>query len=73
MVEGAPGEKIACVAGARACPPEDCGGVGGYYHLLEALADPEHEDHDMLLEWVGSRYNPEAFDLEKVDRALKRL
>ena len=39
-VEGAPGEKIACVAGARACPPEDCGGVGGYYHLLEALTEP---------------------------------
>jgi hypothetical protein len=72
-VEGAPGEKIACVAGARACPPEDCGGVGGYYHLLEALADPENEDHDMLLEWVGGRYDPEAFDLERVDRALKRL
>jgi hypothetical protein len=72
-VEGEPGEKIACVAGARACPPEDCGGVTGYYHLLEALADPEHEDHDMLLEWVGGRFDPEAFDQERVDRALKRL
>jgi hypothetical protein len=72
-VEGAPREKIACIAGARACPPEDCGGVGGYYHLLEALADPEDEDHDMLLEWVGGRYNPEAFDMQRVDRALKRL
>jgi hypothetical protein len=72
-VEGAPGEKIACIAGGRACPPEDCGGVGGYYHLLEALADPRDEDHDMLLEWVGSKYDPEAFDQERVDRALKRL
>src|SRR3989304_5644609 len=50
IVEGAPGEKIACVTGARACPPEDCGGVGGYYHLLEALADPKDEGHDMLRE-----------------------
>ena len=72
-VEGALGEKIACLAGARACPPEDCGGVGGYYHLLESLTDPEHEDHDMLLEWVGSRFDPEAFDVERTDRALKRL
>jgi hypothetical protein len=72
-VEGAPGERIACVAGARACPPEDCGGVSGYYYLLEALADPEHEDHDMLREWAGRRYDPEAFDVARVDRALKRL
>jgi len=72
-VEGAEGENIACVGGVRACPPEDCGGVTGYYHLLEALTDPEHEDHDMLLEWVGGRYDPEALDVEAVDRALKRL
>ena len=72
-VEGESGERIACVDGARACPPEDCGGVGGYYHLLEALADPEHEDHDMLMEWTGGRYNPESFDVKRVDRALKRL
>ncbi len=72
-VEGAEGERIACVAGARACPPEDCGGVSGYYDLLIALSDPEHEDHEMLLEWVGGKYDPDAFDVEKVDRRLKRL
>jgi hypothetical protein len=72
-VAGEQGEKIACTGGARACPPEDCGGVGGYYHLLEALTDPEHEDHDMLLEWVGGRYDPEAFDVKAFDRTLKRL
>ena len=72
-VEGEAGEKIACIAGARACPPEDCGGVTGYYHLLEALADPGHEDHDMLTEWVGGKFDPEAFDVERVDQALKRL
>ena len=72
-VEGEAGEKIACIAGARACPPEDCGGVSGYFHLLEALADPGHEDHDMLLEWVGGRFDPEAFDVGRVDRTLKRL
>jgi len=43
------------------------------YHLLEALADPEHEDHDMLREWAGRRYDLEACDAAKVDRALKRL
>lgn len=72
-VEGAPGERIACVGGARACPPEDCGGVTGYYDLLIALSDLEHKDHEMLLEWVGGKYDPDAFDVGKVDRRLKRL
>ena len=72
-MEGETEEKIACIAGARACPPEDCGGVTGYYALLEALADPEHDEHDMLLEWSGGRFDPEAFDVVAVDRVLKRL
>ena len=66
-------EKHGCIDGARACPPEDCGGVSGYYHLLEALSDSEHEDHDMLMEWVGCKFDPEAFDVEAIDRALKHL
>ena len=72
-MEGETEEKIACIAGARACPPEDCGGVTGYCYLLEALADPEHDEHDMLLEWSGGRFDPEAFDVVAVDRVLKRL
>ena len=66
-------EKLACTAGARACPPEDCGGTPGYFNLLMALSDPDHEDHDSLLEWVGGKYDPNAFDVAATDRALKRL
>lgn len=51
-----------CVAGERRCPPEDCGGVDGYRHLLAALRDPEHEEHETLLEWVGGAFDPNAFD-----------
>lgn len=72
-VEAEPGVKITCIGGARACPHEDCGGDSGYYQVLEALADPDHEDHEMMREWAGKRYDPEVFDLEKVNRALKRL
>jgi hypothetical protein len=66
-------EKLRCIGGARACPPEDCGGPPGYYQLLVALSDPTHEDHDEMLEWVGGKFEPDAFDIAAVNRALKRL
>lgn len=59
------------VDGARACPPEDCGGTGGYKHLLEVLADPSDEKHDEMLEWVGGSYDPDAFDLDELNVALE--
>lgn len=62
-----------CLAGARACPPEDCGGPPGYENLLEALRDPDHPEHDELVRWVGGAFDPEAFDLDAVNRALGRL
>lgn len=65
--------KPRCIAGARACPPEDCGGVMGYYHLLVALSAPDFEDHDTMGEWVGDKFDHDAFDVAAADRALKRL
>ena len=62
-----------CIAGERACPPEDCGGPWGYAELLEALADPGHERHDELREWVGPYFDPEAFDIDEVNRLLLTL
>ena len=66
-------EKLGCTAGARACPPEDCGGPMGYYELLVALSDPDNEEHDAMLEWVGGKFDPNAFNVGAVDQALKRL
>lgn len=62
-----------CLDGQNACPPEDCGGVGGYAELLEAVADPTHEEHDNLLDWVGGAFDPALFDLAAVNIALQRL
>jgi hypothetical protein len=61
----------ACIAGQRACPPEDCGGVPGFYGLLEAIRDPEDKRSEELLEWLGEGYDPEAFSVEDVNRALQ--
>jgi hypothetical protein len=60
------------VAGAGACPPEDCGGAGGFERLLGVpLADPADEEHEEMLEWVGGSYAPGAFDLEALNAALE--
>lgn len=55
-----------CIGGARRCPPEDCGGIGGYYRFLEAIADPTHEQHDELVAWIGGSYDPDDFDPARV-------
>ncbi len=62
-----------CLAGKRACPPEDCGGPWGYERLLEVLADPKHEEHEEMLEWIGGAFDPEAFDLDEVNQALRGI
>ena len=51
-----------CLAGARACPPEDCGGPYGYAEFLEAIQNSKHPEHHSLLEWVGGSFDPEHFD-----------
>jgi hypothetical protein len=62
-----------CVAGNGACPPEDCGGVWGYRDLRDALADPTHERHEEMLEWLGlqtaAEFDPARFDVEEVNGA----
>ena len=62
-----------CLAGANACPPEDCGGIHGYYELLAALADPKHEQHEEMKEWVGGKWDASQFDLEGINAGLKRV
>ncbi len=56
-----------CIAGRRACPPEDCGGPFGYAEFLEAIADPNHERHEELVGWVGGQFDPGAFRPEAVE------
>ena len=62
-----------CVDGQNACPPEDCGGVGGYSLMLEALADPSHEEHDDYMRWLGGPFDPAAFDLAGTNAALQQV
>ncbi|MFZ5495726.1 MAG: IS1096 element passenger TnpR family protein [Verrucomicrobiota bacterium] len=51
-----------CLAGARACPPEDGGGAWGCAELAEVVADPKHERTAELTEWLGDEFDPEHFN-----------
>ena len=56
-----------CLAGERACPPEDCGGVGGYEDLMAVMLDPTHEEYESTLRWLGGgRFDPERFNVKTV-------
>jgi hypothetical protein len=61
-----------CIGGERACPPEDCGGVSGYYELLKILSDRDHPEYEDYIEWLKGHaknyfpYEPNNFDPGKV-------
>lgn len=59
-----------CLAGKRACPPEDCGGVWGYAELLEISHNPRHGKHAEVIEWPGEQFDPGKFDLDEVNQWL---
>ena len=60
-----------CTGGARACPPEDCGGFPGYQNFLKAVTNPKHPEHEESLEWIGGEWDPEAFDMDAVNARLQ--
>lgn len=62
-----------CLDGKRACPPEDCGGIGGYQNLVEALRDRRHPEHRTLRMWAGPHFDPELFSVQAVNSALAML
>lgn len=62
-------DRPGCVYGEGSCPPEDCGGVGGYADLLDALADPRHREHESMREWTGDRLKP--FDQEATSQRVR--
>jgi hypothetical protein len=60
------------IGGERNGPPEDCGGIPGFYELLEAITDPTHPSHAHLKEWAGD-YDPITLDALPIKYALGRI
>ncbi|OFZ13213.1 MAG: hypothetical protein A2X86_09225 [Bdellovibrionales bacterium GWA2_49_15] len=59
-----------CTDGENACPPEDCGGAGGFHEIKRALKQKRSKKNAELLEWVRD-YDPKVFQVEKVNRAIQ--
>jgi hypothetical protein len=58
------------LAGKRAGPPEDVGGLPGFAHFLAVMASPRHPEHKELREWYSGSYDSEAFDVAALNRAF---
>jgi Plasmid pRiA4b ORF-3-like protein len=59
------------VAGKGGCPPEDCGGIYGYEDLKKIMSNPKHKEYRDMLDWLGSRLDPNDFDLKEHQEAMK--
>jgi len=66
-----------CTDGKSACPPEDCGGVPGYYHLIDILNEPKHPDHKQMKSWLGMTkddyWNVNSFDAVIANRRCAEI
>jgi hypothetical protein len=65
-----------CIAGKGACPPEDCGGIPGYYNLIEILSNPKNPEYKEMKNWLGikkdEQWDVNAFDITATNERLKR-
>jgi hypothetical protein len=67
--------EVVCVDGARAGPPDDCGGIWGYHFILDAGLDSDHPDHEEAREMLeltfgDDPFDPELFDIDEVNSRL---
>ena len=68
-----PRPQAMCTAGEMACPPEDVGGLPGYFEFLEAITNPNHEEHESMIEWCGGSFDPTACNLIEINERLKQI
>lgn len=62
-----------CLDGKRNGPPEDCGGVWGYADLLEILKQPKHKEYKSYIEWLGGKFDPEYFNIDRVNAIFQKM
>ena len=72
ITEKIDGQLPRCTKGKNACPPEDVGGLWGYYSMLEVLQDPDDPEREEYLEWLGDKFDPGYINLEEINELMAR-
>lgn len=67
------GEYPICIDGEQNCPPEDCGGMPGYYHLLDVLTKKDHAEYDETVEWLGDDFDQAFFSVDESNEVLREV
>jgi len=62
-----------CIDGEMNCPPENSGGVYGFYEKLEIVKDKDHSEYEEVSTWLGKHYYPELFIMENVNEELRQM
>ncbi|MGB7299693.1 MAG: plasmid pRiA4b ORF-3 family protein [Burkholderiaceae bacterium] len=73
FVPDQPLKHARCIGGQNACPPDDVGGSPGYQEFLRAIADPNDEEHDSYLTWVGGQFDPAEFNIDDTNALLAEI
>ena len=60
-----------CLTGKNNCPPEDCGGIWGYSDMLQIVKNPDHEEYEEYVEWLGEEFDPKYFNKNEINEMLK--
>ena len=60
-----------CIDGKMNCPPEDCGGIGGFENMLYVLKNPDDEEYEGYIEWLGDDYDHAYFNVNETNEDLK--
>lgn len=61
-----------CLAGKMSCPPEDCGGIWGYSNMLEILKQPDNEEYEEMIDWLGEDFDPKYFEVDEINLLLSK-
>jgi hypothetical protein len=65
---------IRLTGGANACPPDDCGGIYRYRHLVELMQDkPRSGELSEFYDWMGSKWDPAYFPMKEAAKAVNRM
>ena len=73
IVQSVPGTQYPVILAAEgACPPEDVGGIGGYYQFLQTMANPHHPEHREMMAWWGGPFDQKLYDIQARNEVLMR-